>query len=55
MSDSTRPDRLSLTVTDPPTPEQEQRARLAVAHHATGPDDCRHLLDMLGLLPGDPQ
>jgi hypothetical protein len=30
------------------------RARLAVAHHSTGPADCRLLLDMLGLLPEPP-
>lgn len=53
MSDSTRPDRLSLTVTDPPTPEEEHRARLAVAHHAENANECRELLQMLGLIdPG---
>ena len=53
MSDSIRPDRLSLTVTDPPTPEEEHRARLAVAHHAENAAECRELLQMLGLIdPG---
>lgn len=53
MSDSTRPDRLSLTVTDPPTPEEEHRARLVVAHHAENANECRELLQMLGLIdPG---
>lgn len=33
------------------TPEQEQRARMFVATHATGVEDCRELLDMLGLMP----
>ena len=32
---------------------QVQRARLAVAQNALGPEDCRQLLDMLGLWPGD--
>lgn len=31
---------------------QRDRARLAVAGRATDTADCRELLDMLGLLPG---
>lgn len=34
------------------TPEQVERARRVVARNATGNDDCRQLLDMLGLLEG---
>jgi hypothetical protein len=36
--------------------EQVQRARIAVARNAVDSDDCRELLDMLGLLgePGEP-
>lgn len=34
------------------TAEQVDRARLAVARSAGGPDDCRQLLDMLGLIDG---
>lgn len=34
----------------PATPDQQHRARLTVAAAATGPDDCRRLLDALGLL-----
>jgi hypothetical protein len=30
------------------------RARRAVAHRATDADDCRRLLDILGLLPDQP-
>lgn len=33
--------------------DQVHRARLAVARSALGTDDCRMLLDMLGLSPGD--
>ncbi|GAA3430780.1 hypothetical protein [Kutzneria kofuensis] len=33
--------------------EQVHRARLAVARGALDVDDCRQLLDMLGLAPGD--
>lgn len=33
---------------------QNRQAALAVAAHATGPDDCRTLLDMLGLLDQPP-
>ncbi|MDQ3405869.1 MAG: hypothetical protein M3548_21155 [Actinomycetota bacterium] len=33
--------------------EQVQRARLAVAHGAIDVDDCRELLEMLGLIEGD--
>ncbi|KAA2264903.1 hypothetical protein F0L68_07520 [Solihabitans fulvus] len=33
--------------------EQVHRARLAVARGALGAEDCRLLLDMLGLSPGD--
>lgn len=35
------------------TDEQVRRARLAVARSATGVEDCRELLDMLGLVPGE--
>lgn len=35
------------------TPEQVDRARLAVARSATGAEDCRMLLDMLGLIDGE--
>lgn len=41
----------SLCSAAPLTPEQEQRARLAVAHYAENPEDCARLLDMLGLVP----
>ena len=34
------------------TPEQVDRARLAVARGAADTDDCRQLLDMLGLIDG---
>lgn len=30
--------------------EQVQRARMAVARNAVDPEDCRELLDMLGLI-----
>ncbi|SMD06399.1 hypothetical protein [Lentzea albidocapillata] len=33
--------------------DQVHRARLAVARSATGAEDCRMLLDMLGLSPGE--
>jgi hypothetical protein len=33
--------------------DQVHRARLAVARGALGADDCRLLLDMLGLSPGE--
>ncbi|RDI29912.1 hypothetical protein [Lentzea flaviverrucosa] len=33
--------------------EQVHRARLAVARGALGAEDCRMLLDMLGLSPGE--
>ena len=33
--------------------EQVRRARLAVAHGATGVEDCARLLDMLGLTPDE--
>ena len=33
--------------------EQVRRARLAVAAGANSVEDCRELLDMLGLVPGD--
>lgn len=33
--------------------EQVHRARLAVAQNAHSVEDCRELLDMLGLVPGD--
>jgi len=33
--------------------EQVHRARLAVARNAQGVEDCRELLEMLGLAPGD--
>ncbi|MEU7479980.1 hypothetical protein AB0A63_28585 [Lentzea sp. NPDC042327] len=33
--------------------EQVHRARLAVARSALGTEDCRTLLDMLGLSPGE--
>lgn len=33
--------------------EQVHRARLAVARSALGAEDCRMLLDMLGLSPGE--
>jgi hypothetical protein len=33
--------------------EQVHRARLAVAQNARGVEDCRELLDMLGLVPGE--
>jgi len=33
--------------------EQVHRARLAVARSAQSVDDCRELLDMLGLVPGE--
>lgn len=33
--------------------EQVHRARLAVARNARDVDDCRELLDMLGLAPGE--
>jgi hypothetical protein len=35
------------------TDEQIRKARLAVARGALDADDCRLLLDMLGLVPGD--
>ncbi|HET8643023.1 MAG TPA: hypothetical protein VFM37_13900 [Pseudonocardiaceae bacterium] len=34
------------------TPDQVQRARMVVARNAADNDDCRRLLDMLGLLEG---
>ncbi|SDN17565.1 hypothetical protein [Allokutzneria albata] len=33
--------------------EQVHRARVAVARGALGAEDCRTLLDMLGLVPGE--
>ncbi|CAM3071769.1 hypothetical protein SAXI111661_16725 [Saccharomonospora xinjiangensis] len=33
--------------------DQVRRARLAVAHGATGAEDCAQLLEMLGLAPDD--
>jgi hypothetical protein len=33
--------------------EQVRRAQLAVAHGAQSVEDCRELLDMLGLVPGE--
>lgn len=33
--------------------EQVHRARLAVARSAQSVEDCRDLLDMLGLVPGE--
>jgi hypothetical protein len=33
--------------------EQVRRAQLAVAAGAQGVEDCRELLDMLGLVPGE--
>lgn len=33
--------------------DQVHRARLAVARNAQGIEDCRELLDMLGLAPGE--
>lgn len=33
---------------------EKHRARLAVAHHATDPHDCAHLLRLLGLHPDQP-
>jgi len=35
------------------TDEQVHRAQLAVAHNAQNAEDCKELLDMLGLIPGD--
>jgi hypothetical protein len=35
------------------TDEQVHRAQLAVAHSAKDVDDCRELLEMLGLVPGE--
>lgn len=35
------------------TPEQVDRARLSVARSASDAEDCRRLLDMLGLIAGD--
>ena len=35
------------------TPEQVVRARLSVARSAIDADDCRMLLDMLGLIDGE--
>jgi hypothetical protein len=35
------------------TAEQVDRARLAVARSAAGAEDCRTLLDMLGLIEGE--
>jgi hypothetical protein len=33
--------------------DQVRRARLAVAQGSLGVEDCRELLDMLGLIPGE--
>jgi hypothetical protein len=33
--------------------EQVHRARVAVARNALSAEDCRELLDMLGLVPGE--
>lgn len=35
------------------TDEQVHRAQLAVARGAQSVEDCKELLDMLGLIPGD--
>lgn len=35
------------------TPEQVARARLSVARSAWDAEDCRRLLDMLGLIAGE--
>jgi hypothetical protein len=35
------------------TEEQVRRARLAVARGSLDHDDCRELLEMLGLVPGE--
>ncbi|MER5863202.1 hypothetical protein [Kitasatospora sp. NPDC002040] len=37
--------------TEPPGPDVRAKVRLLVASYATGPDDCRLLLEVLGLLP----
>jgi hypothetical protein len=34
------------------TPDQVKRARIVVARNASDTEDCRRLLDMLGLLEG---
>ncbi|HEY0639439.1 MAG TPA: hypothetical protein VGD67_17470 [Pseudonocardiaceae bacterium] len=34
------------------SPDQVRRARVVVARNATDPEDCRRLLDMLGLIDG---
>jgi hypothetical protein len=34
------------------TPDQVKRARVVVARNAQDPEDCRRLLDMLGLIDG---
>ena len=34
------------------SPDQVKRARVVVARNATDHDDCRRLLDMLGLIDG---
>ena len=35
------------------TEDQVRRAQLAVAHSAQSVEDCKELLEMLGLVPGD--
>lgn len=49
MTDLDLPRNHALPVPPPCTPEQQRRAALTVARHCTDVDDCRQLLDMLGL------
>lgn len=42
----------SVPLVDPPTPEQEHAARIAVVrHYGDDHDSAREVLSMLGLLP----
>lgn len=49
-------DRLDTKIRGPipdPTPEDQRRAALTIAHHATSPEECLELLRMVGLVdPG---
>lgn len=50
MTDMDRPTPVMTLPSRPTAPEQQRAAGLTVARFSTDLDDCRELLDMLGLL-----